>query len=236
MVLRFDWLDGELPARPWAPDMRTALCAAIGQAGSRAVQEGEFGPLERLYRDFTTIFPRLLVDASDVDRAALLYALLYTMLWRRTQKLAELKCFNADVVAPFTAYLSRHFSKTEPVPSNRAVPRVAYLSETSDLFGSNAIARITVSLMLGQQELRDPADWPILYCINRPADCLLGFAEEHGLQLRDLARETPSLTAEAVIAWSRENMSAYKAPRFVEFRDALPMTGAGKVLRRLLKS
>ncbi|MCX7272122.1 MAG: AMP-binding protein [Burkholderiales bacterium] len=45
-----------------------------------------------------------------------------------------------------------------------------------------------------------------------------------------------SLTAEAVIAWSRENMSAYKAPRFVEFRDALPMTGAGKVLRRLLKS
>jgi long-chain acyl-CoA synthetase len=43
------------------------------------------------------------------------------------------------------------------------------------------------------------------------------------------------LTEQAVIEWSRENMSAYKVPRFVEFRDALPATGAGKVLRRLLK-
>jgi long-chain acyl-CoA synthetase len=30
-------------------------------------------------------------------------------------------------------------------------------------------------------------------------------------------------------------MSVYKAPREIEFRDALPATGAGKVLRRLLK-
>ena len=44
------------------------------------------------------------------------------------------------------------------------------------------------------------------------------------------------LSAESIIAWSRENMSAYKVPRFIEFRDALPATGAGKVLRRLLKS
>ena len=38
-----------------------------------------------------------------------------------------------------------------------------------------------------------------------------------------------------IIAWARENMSTYKAPREVEFRDSLPATGAGKVLRRLLK-
>ncbi len=44
------------------------------------------------------------------------------------------------------------------------------------------------------------------------------------------------LTGQAVIDWSRENMSAYKVPRFVEFRDALPATGAGKVLRRLLRT
>lgn len=42
--------------------------------------------------------------------------------------------------------------------------------------------------------------------------------------------------AEEIIAWSRENMSAYKAPKYVEFRDMLPATGAGKVLRRLLKN
>lgn len=44
-----------------------------------------------------------------------------------------------------------------------------------------------------------------------------------------------SVTAEELIAWSRENMATYKAPRHVRFIDALPVTGAGKVLRRLLK-
>ncbi|MEZ5606732.1 MAG: AMP-binding protein [Burkholderiaceae bacterium] len=43
------------------------------------------------------------------------------------------------------------------------------------------------------------------------------------------------LTAEALIAWSRENMAPYKTPRHVRFIDALPATGAGKVLRRMLK-
>lgn len=43
------------------------------------------------------------------------------------------------------------------------------------------------------------------------------------------------VTSEEIIAWSRENMAAYKYPRSVEFRDQLPMTGAGKILRRLLK-
>ncbi len=38
-----------------------------------------------------------------------------------------------------------------------------------------------------------------------------------------------------IVAWSRENMATYKAPREVKFIDALPATGAGKVLRRLLK-
>lgn len=44
-----------------------------------------------------------------------------------------------------------------------------------------------------------------------------------------------SATAGELIAWSRENMSTYKAPREVRFIAALPATGAGKVLRRLLK-
>jgi long-chain acyl-CoA synthetase len=43
------------------------------------------------------------------------------------------------------------------------------------------------------------------------------------------------LDADSLIAWSRENMAAYKAPREVRFIDQLPATGAGKVLRRLLK-
>ncbi|MBK7059420.1 MAG: AMP-binding protein [Rubrivivax sp.] len=39
----------------------------------------------------------------------------------------------------------------------------------------------------------------------------------------------------AVIAWSRENMALYKAPRHVSFVASLPATGSGKMLRRLLK-
>jgi long-chain acyl-CoA synthetase len=39
----------------------------------------------------------------------------------------------------------------------------------------------------------------------------------------------------ALVAWCRDNMAAYKVPRAVRFLDALPATGAGKLLRRLLK-
>ncbi|MFT4240855.1 MAG: AMP-binding protein [Acidovorax sp.] len=44
-----------------------------------------------------------------------------------------------------------------------------------------------------------------------------------------------ALDADALVAWCRENMAAYKVPREVRFIDALPATGAGKVLRRLLR-
>jgi long-chain acyl-CoA synthetase len=40
--------------------------------------------------------------------------------------------------------------------------------------------------------------------------------------------------AEEIIAWARERMSSYKVPQYVDFIDALPMSGAGKVLRRVL--
>ncbi len=48
-------------------------------------------------------------------------------------------------------------------------------------------------------------------------------------------RPGQALDEAALIAWARENMATYKAPRQVRFIDALPVTGAGKVLRRLLK-
>ncbi|WP_422048720.1 long-chain-fatty-acid--CoA ligase [Shimia sp.] len=39
-----------------------------------------------------------------------------------------------------------------------------------------------------------------------------------------------TLTEESVIAWCKTQMSAYKCPSIVEFVDALPKSGAGKVL------
>lgn len=44
-----------------------------------------------------------------------------------------------------------------------------------------------------------------------------------------------SVSAANIVAWSRDNMAVYKAPREVELLESLPTTGAGKVLRRLLK-
>jgi long-chain acyl-CoA synthetase len=43
-----------------------------------------------------------------------------------------------------------------------------------------------------------------------------------------------ALNAEDLIAWSRENMSAYKVPKKIEMRNALPMTASGKVKRNQL--
>ena len=50
-----------------------------------------------------------------------------------------------------------------------------------------------------------------------------------------IVRKDPSLTADAVLAHCRENMTGYKVPRFVEFRDELPKTNVGKILRRALR-
>ena len=37
-----------------------------------------------------------------------------------------------------------------------------------------------------------------------------------------------------IIAWTKDNISPYKVPKAIEFVDDLPMSGAGKVLRRVL--
>jgi long-chain acyl-CoA synthetase len=47
-------------------------------------------------------------------------------------------------------------------------------------------------------------------------------------------REGQQVTADDLRAYCRENMAAYKVPRQVEFRDGLPKTMVGKVLRRAL--
>jgi fatty-acyl-CoA synthase len=44
-----------------------------------------------------------------------------------------------------------------------------------------------------------------------------------------------TVTAEALVAWAREHMAAYKVPHLVEFVDALPKSGTGKVMWRLLQ-
>jgi len=42
------------------------------------------------------------------------------------------------------------------------------------------------------------------------------------------------VSEEEILEWCKENMAAYKRPRFVEFRTELPKSAAGKILRRVL--
>jgi long-chain acyl-CoA synthetase len=51
-----------------------------------------------------------------------------------------------------------------------------------------------------------------------------------------VVRRDPALTAEQVIQHFRENVTGYKLPRHVEFRDALPKSPVGKILRRELRA
>jgi long-chain acyl-CoA synthetase len=50
-----------------------------------------------------------------------------------------------------------------------------------------------------------------------------------------IVKRDKSLSKEEVIAHCKENLTAYKVPRMVEFRDELPKTNVGKILRRVLK-
>jgi acyl-CoA synthetase (AMP-forming)/AMP-acid ligase II len=45
---------------------------------------------------------------------------------------------------------------------------------------------------------------------------------------------TGKVTEKEILDWCKDNMAAYKRPKFIEFREELPKTAAGKVLRRVL--
>ena len=51
-----------------------------------------------------------------------------------------------------------------------------------------------------------------------------------------VVRKDRSLTAEALTAYCRENLTGYKVPHHIEFRDELPKSNVGKILRRELRA
>jgi long-chain acyl-CoA synthetase len=50
-----------------------------------------------------------------------------------------------------------------------------------------------------------------------------------------VVKKDPSLTAEALITFSRKELTGYKVPKHVYFRAELPKTNVGKILRRALR-
>lgn len=48
-------------------------------------------------------------------------------------------------------------------------------------------------------------------------------------------RKSESVTEQIIIDYCRENLTGYKRPKLIEFRDELPKTNVGKILRRALR-
>jgi long-chain acyl-CoA synthetase len=51
-----------------------------------------------------------------------------------------------------------------------------------------------------------------------------------------VVKSDPTLTEEDVDGYCRQNLTGYKVPRYIEFRDELPKTNVGKILRRELRA
>jgi long-chain acyl-CoA synthetase len=51
-----------------------------------------------------------------------------------------------------------------------------------------------------------------------------------------VVRNDPVLTEDDVAKYCRQNLTGYKVPKYIEFREALPKTNVGKILRRELRS
>ncbi|MDQ1006081.1 long-chain acyl-CoA synthetase [Streptomyces sp. V4I23] len=60
--------------------------------------------------------------------------------------------------------------------------------------------------------------------------------ESHGEEVKAFVIRRPGATTDEdeLIAWCKRNMAGYKYPRIVEFRDSMPMTSTGKILKREL--
>jgi crotonobetaine/carnitine-CoA ligase len=48
-----------------------------------------------------------------------------------------------------------------------------------------------------------------------------------------MVKDGAAATADELIAWCRERLSAFKVPEVVEFRDAFPRTSVGKIQKHL---
>jgi len=62
--------------------------------------------------------------------------------------------------------------------------------------------------------------------------------ERHGEEVKAIVVRTTGagLGEEELVRWCRRTMAAYKYPRLVEFREELPLSATGKVLKSELRA
>ena len=92
----------------------------------------------------------------------------------------------------------------------------------------------------GSPEASDPEDWGDVVVVEM--DGILEAAaigiphEKSGEAVKVFAvRTDDSISEQDVIDFCQDNLTGYKRPKVVEFRDELPKTNVGKILRRALR-
>lgn len=65
----------------------------------------------------------------------------------------------------------------------------------------------------------------------------VGIMDERSTEIVQLfvVKQDPDLTAKEIMDYCRANLTAYKCPKKIEFRDELPKTNVGKILRKALR-
>jgi long-chain acyl-CoA synthetase len=66
---------------------------------------------------------------------------------------------------------------------------------------------------------------------------VIGVPDEHSGEAVKVfvVRKDPDLTAEQLMDYCKREFTGYKKPKYIEFRDELPKTNVGKILRRALR-
>ncbi len=66
---------------------------------------------------------------------------------------------------------------------------------------------------------------------------VVGVPDEHSGEAVKVfvVKKDPGLTAEQLMDYCKEQFTGYKRPKYIEFRDELPKTNVGKILRRALR-
>ncbi|MGZ5200879.1 MAG: long-chain-fatty-acid--CoA ligase [Telluria sp.] len=66
---------------------------------------------------------------------------------------------------------------------------------------------------------------------------VVGVPDEHSGEAVKVfvVRRDPNLTADQLMDYCKQQLTGYKKPKYIEFRDELPKTNVGKILRRALR-
>jgi long-chain acyl-CoA synthetase len=66
---------------------------------------------------------------------------------------------------------------------------------------------------------------------------VVGVPDEHSGEAVKVfvVRRDPDLTADQLMDYCKRELTGYKKPKYIEFRDELPKTNVGKILRRALR-